>query len=75
MNQLTPSLPAPHPDCFLMKKRELAARLGVSPRTIDNWLQRRVIPVVKPSARLCLFDPNAVRTALDRRFGVREEGR
>jgi predicted site-specific integrase-resolvase len=59
----------------LIKKRALAARLGVSPRTIDTWLRHRLIPVVKPSARLCLFDAGAVKAALDRRFGVREEGR
>lgn len=65
----------PPAERILVKKRELAARLGVSPRTVDSWLQRRLIPVVKLSPRLSLFELDAVKAALDRRFGVREEGR
>lgn len=54
----------------LLKKRPLAARLGVSVRTIDNWVAKRIIPYLAPSPRLHLFDFDAVRIALNSRFGV-----
>ena len=64
MNAITP--PA-HP---LVKKKTLAATLGVSVRTVDNWVAQRLIPYLAPSPRLHLFDPEAVKTALAARFGV-----
>ena len=54
----------------LVKKKILAATLGVSVRTVDNWVAQRLIPYLAPSPRLHLFDPEAVRIALAARFGV-----
>lgn len=56
----------------LLKKKELASSLGVSPRTIDNWVAARIIPYIAPSPRLHLFDPIAVKKALTTKFGVEE---
>ena len=58
---------APSP---LLKKKNLAALLGVSARTIDNWVAQRVIPYIATSPRMHLFDVEAVRSALKARFGV-----
>jgi len=54
----------------LLKKKALAAQLGVSVRTIDGWIAKRTIPYLAPSPRLHLFDLDAVRNALSDRFGV-----
>ncbi len=53
-----------------IKKAELARALGVSARTIDNWLAKRTIPYIAVSARLHLFDLAKVKAALEERFGV-----
>ena len=58
----------------LLKKKEIAALLGVSPRTIDNWVGDRVIPYIAPSPRLHLFDAEAVRQAITGKFGVEARG-
>ena len=54
----------------LIKKTELAKMLGVSVRTVDNWVARRIIPYLAISSRLHLFDPVAVKCALAGKFGV-----
>lgn len=54
----------------LLKKRLLAAQLGVSVRTIDTWVARRAIPYIAASPRLHLFDLEAVKGALTSKFGV-----
>jgi hypothetical protein len=64
---MNPTTNAPSP---LLKKKPLAVLLGVSSRTIDNWVAQRIIPYLAPSPRLHLFDPEAVRIALAARFGV-----
>ena len=64
MNTMTPSTQP------LVKKKALAATLGVSVRTVDNWVAQRLIPYLATSPRLHLFDPEAVRSALVARFGV-----
>ena len=58
----------------LLKKKEIAALLGVSPRTIDNWVSDRVIPFIAPSPRLHLFDAEAVRQAITCKFAVEARG-
>ncbi len=63
----TPNTPTP-----LLKKKPLAALLGVSSRTIDNWVAQRMIPYLATSPRMHLFDVEAVRAALQKRFGVEE---
>jgi len=54
----------------LIKKKELAKRLSVSPRTIDGWVARRVIPCIKVSSRFSLYDLDAVLTALKKNHQV-----
>lgn len=55
---------------LLVRKRQLAALLSVSPRTIDTWVSRRMIPFMEPNPRLHLFDPVAVKAALLSQFAV-----
>lgn len=54
----------------LVKKTELAKMLGVSNRTLDNWVAQRIIPHLAISSRLHLFDPVAVKRVLAAKFGV-----
>jgi excisionase family DNA binding protein len=54
----------------LIKKKELAERLGVSPRTIDNWVASRAIPYLAMSPRLHLFDYEQVLESLRKRYQV-----
>ena len=58
----------------LIRKKQLAAILGVSPRTVDGWIAQGVIPFIAPSPRLHLFDADQVRKALEARFGVQPRG-
>ena len=55
-------------------KKELAKELSVSPRTIDNWVHHRRIPVHRFSPRLLRYDVRKVRNALDK-YEVIEAGR
>ncbi len=57
----------------LLSKRELATTVGVSPRTIDNWVAQRRIPRLRFSSRLTRFDLNKVEAALSR-YEVKEVG-
>jgi hypothetical protein len=57
----------------LLCKRELAAALAVSPRTVENWLAAKKIPHLRLSPRLTRFDLPKVLAALDR-YEVREIG-
>ena len=63
MNETTPT-------SQLVRKRQLATLLSVSPRTIDGWVSKRMIPFIEPNPRLHLFDPVAVKSALLAQFGV-----
>jgi len=63
MNETTPA-------SQLVRKRQLATLLSVSPRTIDSWVARRMIPFIEPNPRLHLFDPAAVKAALLAQFSV-----
>lgn len=54
----------------LLKKKPLALLLGVSSRTIDNWVAQRAIPYIAASPRMHLFEPEAVERALKTKFGV-----
>jgi phage terminase Nu1 subunit (DNA packaging protein) len=58
-----------------VRKAELAQLLSVSPRSIDNWIAKRMIPVVATSQRLHLFDVEAVKGALEEGFEVPVSGR
>jgi DNA-binding transcriptional MerR regulator len=58
----------------LIRKKELAQRLSVSPRTIDNWVSRRVIPYIQLSSRFNLYDPEAVIEALRKTYQIEAIG-
>jgi DNA-binding transcriptional MerR regulator len=58
----------------LIRKKELAQRLSVSPRTIDNWVSRRVIPYIQLSSRFNLYDPEAVIEALRNTYQIEAMG-
>jgi len=60
----------PSPEPVFVKKTEAAKALGVSGRTLDNWVARRIIPYVAVSPRMHLFDLEAVKAALRDRFEV-----
>ena len=57
----------------LLSKREIAAVFGVSPRTIENWIAQKRIPLLKLSARLTRFSLPKVEAALNR-YEVKEVG-
>jgi hypothetical protein len=44
---------------------DMAEELGVSLRTLKNWVADRLVPYVKIK-RVVLFEPAKVRTALER---------
>jgi excisionase family DNA binding protein len=48
----------------LLSKRELAAVLNVSERTIENWLAQKKIPRLRLSNRLTRFNLPRVEAAL-----------
>ena len=54
----------------LIKKKELAKRLSVSTRTIDEWVRTRKIPHLQISPRFYLYDFEAVLTALRKHYQV-----
>ena len=58
----------------LLTRRELAKRLGLSPRSISNLQARKQIPFVRLSARCVRFDVVRVLRALSK-FEIREVGR
>ncbi len=62
--------PATKNDPILIKKKELAKRLSVSPHTIDAWVQRREIPCIKVTPRLYLYELDAVMAAIRKKYGI-----
>jgi excisionase family DNA binding protein len=60
----------PSPERVFIKKTEVAKALGVSARTLDKWVARRIIPYVAVSPRMHLFDLAEVKAALREKFGV-----
>jgi len=57
----------------LHSKQEVALAVGVSPRTIDNWMAQKRIPFLRLSARLIKFNLERVKAALAR-YEVKEAG-
>jgi excisionase family DNA binding protein len=57
----------------LLSKRELAAVLNVSERTLDNWLAQKKIPRLRLSNRLTRFNLSRVEAALAR-YEIKEVG-
>ena len=62
--------PATKNDPILIKKKELAKRLSVSPHTIDAWVQRREIPCIKVTPRLYFYEVEAVMDAIRKKYGT-----
>jgi hypothetical protein len=58
----------------MIRKKDLAKELNVSPRSIDNWVRQKRIPVHRFSSRFIRYDLRRVRNALDK-YEVREVGR
>ena len=58
------------PGCTLIKKKELAKRLSVSTRTIDEWARKRKIPYLHLGPRFYLYDYDAVLAALRKKYGT-----
>jgi excisionase family DNA binding protein len=56
----------------LLRKREIAELLKVSPRTIDKYVAKRLIPFIRMNPRFNLFRLADVERALARRT-VRED--
>jgi excisionase family DNA binding protein len=56
-----------------LSKQELALAIGVSPRTIDNWMAQKRIPFLRLSARLIKFNLERVKAALAR-YEIKEVG-
>ncbi len=59
----------------LIKKQELANRLSVSPRTIDNWVAKRIIPFIRVGTRFYLYDFEAVLAAIRKHYEVEAKPR
>ena len=58
------------PGCSLIKKKELAKRLSVSTRTIDEWVRKRMIPSLHISPMFYLYDYDAVLASLRKQYQV-----
>jgi predicted DNA-binding transcriptional regulator AlpA len=58
------------PSYSLIKKKELAKRLSVSTRTIDEWVRKRMIPYLHISPRFYLYDYDAVLASLRKQYQV-----
>lgn len=54
----------------VIRKQELARRLSVSTRTIDNWMAKRLIPYIQVSPRFYLFEFDVVLDALKKHYGI-----
>lgn len=50
----------------LLSRKELAKKLGLSERSIDNLQKRRALPVIKISNRCCRFSLAACLASLQR---------
>ena len=59
----------------LIKKKELAKRLSVSPRTIDNWVAKRTIPFIRVGPRFYLYDFEAVLAAIRKHYEIEAKPR
>jgi hypothetical protein len=51
-------------DMALLKRPQLARALNVSPRSIDNFVARKIIPAIKLSPRMVRFHLPSVLAAL-----------
>jgi len=58
------------PEPTLIKKKELAKRLSVSTRTIDNWVAKRLIPYIQITSRFYLYEFDAVLAAIRKHYQI-----
>ena len=58
----------------LLSKQELALAVGVSVRTLDNWVAQKRIPFLRLSARMLRFNLDRVLAALTKGYEVIEVG-
>lgn len=65
----SPNPPAPQADAYLTKQ-QLAQRLNVSLRTVDNLIARRAIPFVRLSGKLIRFPKAVVDEHIQRHFTI-----
>jgi hypothetical protein len=56
----------PNPSLPYIDRQGLASALGVHPATIDRLRKRGIIPYLKLTRKLVLFDLAAVKVSLDR---------
>ena len=70
MNSCDPIQEADPVQPTLIKKKELAKRLSVSPRSIDGWVSKRVIPYIQITPRFYPFEFDAVLAALKKLYQV-----
>jgi hypothetical protein len=54
----------------LVRKNELARRLSVSPRTIEEWSRKRLIPYIHAGNRFYLYEFDAVLAALKKHYQI-----
>jgi len=54
----------------LIKKKELAKRLSVSTRTIDEWVGKRMIPYIQITPRFYLYEFEAVLAVLRKLYQI-----
>jgi excisionase family DNA binding protein len=54
-----------------VRKKEMAAILGVSLRTLENWMAARIIPYQK-IGKVVSFNPETVKTAIEQAYTIRE---
>ena len=54
---------------YMLTKEQLAMRINVSLRTVEYWMERKLVPHVKPTGMVRFIWPDVER-ALRRNFGV-----
>jgi excisionase family DNA binding protein len=52
-----------------VRKQEMAKIMGVSIRTIETWMARRIIPYHK-IGKVVTFNPEQVKQAIDLKFTI-----
>ena len=52
----------------LIDKKQMAARLAVTPRTLENWMKRGLVPYIR-IGRVVRYDLEEVIGTLKRRHG------
>ena len=62
----TAKIPIPIAKRNLVSKRQLAAELGVTKRTVDSWIARKLVPYFKIAGCRVYFDRDVVAKALIR---------